>query len=53
MYLTDGIKQICSNCRFINEYTKEELEKVFPYSREKLKCRGCGHVLSICSGSFS
>ena len=47
--MDNGIKQICSNCGSENKYTEEELEKVFPYSRERLKCRGCEHVLTVCS----
>jgi len=42
----------CSNCGKMNNYTKKELEEVFPYSREMLLCRYCNHTLSICSGFF-
>ena len=34
----------------IDEYTKEELDAVFPFSRERLDCKQCGHKLSVCSG---
>lgn len=42
-----GLIQKCSNCGFINKYTKEELEAVFPFSRETLICRNCLRTLSV------
>lgn len=45
-----GQEQTCSNCGHMNHYTKKELEEVFPYSRERLKCRKCNHTLSVCGG---
>lgn len=42
-------KQKCSNCGEESEYTDEELEKVFPKSRERLNCKHCNHKLSVCS----
>lgn len=43
----DYYVQDCSNCGKRNEYTKKEVEEVFPHSREKLKCSSCGHTLSV------
>lgn len=42
----------CSNCGKNSEYTQDELDEVFPYSRERLICKNCGHTLSVCSGFF-
>lgn len=39
--------QQCSNCGKKSEYTQKELDKVFPYSRERLLCKKCGNHLSI------
>jgi hypothetical protein len=44
------IIQRCSNCGKDNEYSEEEVEKVFPYSRETLLCKHCNRTLSVCSG---
>ena len=44
-----GQEQFCSNCGSKNNYTKKELDEVFPYSRERLKCKKCGRPLSVCS----
>jgi len=44
------MKLKCSNCGKDNEYTQKELDEVFPYSRERLNCRHCGHKLSVCGG---
>lgn len=41
---------VCSNCGKGNEYTQEELDAVFPNSRERLICKFCFHSLSVCSG---
>lgn len=46
--MDNEIKQTCSNCGAENRYSQKELEKVFPHSRERLKCKSCGHVLSVC-----
>ena len=43
------IVQRCSHCGKESEYSEEELKEVFPYSREKLICKSCGHTLSVCS----
>lgn len=43
-------KQTCSNCGKENKYSKKELDKVFPFSRERLICRHCNHTLSVCRG---
>lgn len=42
----------CSNCGKTSEYTKEETDAVFPFSREKLICNFCNKPLSVCSGVF-
>lgn len=44
--------QKCSNCGKESKYNKKELDKVFPFSRELLDCKSCGHKLSVCSGIF-
>lgn len=40
------VKCVCSNCGKSNEYTQEEIDKVFPFSRETLICKKCKRVLS-------
>lgn len=37
----------CSNCGWLNEYSNKEINKVFPYSRERLICKNCKHTLSV------
>jgi len=39
----------CANCGKTSEYTEEELAEAFPFSRERLKCRHCHRILSVCS----
>jgi len=45
-----GRIQKCSVCGKISEYTQKELDEVFPFSRELLKCKHGNHPLSSCSG---
>ena len=40
----------CSNCGRKNNYTQKQMDRVFPYSRERLKCKFCTHTLSVTSG---
>ena len=46
----ETIKMQCSNCSKFTIFEREEVEKVFPFSREILKCRHCYRSLSITGG---
>jgi hypothetical protein len=43
----------CSNCLATAYYPKEEIDNLFPFSREKTLCKNCGSTLSVCSGFLS
>jgi len=48
----ETIKMQCSNCSKFTIFEREEVKKVFPFSREILKCRHCLKPLSICGGFY-